>query len=123
MGMATTKKAGMGQVIALITVAVVLGVGYLVLDRYTESQRLTLMVETRGLGMVQGLTRYKLEDGNYPDALDKLVPKFVPAVSKCPDGQNIAYNLAGAEYTLSCQNVVFKSKPYTYDSRSKAWAG
>jgi hypothetical protein len=121
--MATNKKGGSGQIIALVTVTVVLAVGYLVLDRYTDAEKDKLTVETRGLYMVQSLTRHRLETGNYPDALDKLVPKFATAVSKCPDGQNMAYQLSGAEYTLTCQNVVFKSKPYSYDSRSKTWGG
>ena len=121
--MATSKKGGAGQIIALVTVAVVLGVGYLVLDRYTEAEKDKLAVETRGLYMVQGLTRSKLEAGSYPDALDKLVPKFAASVSKCPDGQPMTYQVSGAEYTLSCQNVVFKSKPYSYDSRTKVWGG
>jgi hypothetical protein len=121
--MATTKKAGAGQIIALITVAVVLLVAYLVLDRYSAGQKDMLIVETRGMNMVQGLTRYKLETGNYPDALDKLAPKFAASPAKCPDGQNMAYQLTGGEYTLSCQNIIFKSKPFGYDSRSKAWSG
>ena len=121
--MADSKKTGMGQIIGLIIVAVVLLVGYLVLDRYSAGQKDMLAVETRGMNMVQALTRYKLEAGNYPDALDKLVPKFAATPAKCPDGQNMAYQLAGTEFTLSCQNIVFKSKPYGYDSRSKAWSG
>ena len=121
--MQTTKKAGTGQVVVLVIVAVVLAAGYVAMDRYSDGQKAMLTVETRGLNMVSALTRYKQEVGNYPDALDKLVPKFAPAVSVCPDGAAMAYQLAGAEYTLSCQSVVFKSKPYSYDSRSKAWSG
>jgi hypothetical protein len=121
--MATKTKSSTGQIIALVTVMVVLAVGYLVLDRYTAAEKDKLTVETRGLYMVQSLTRHKLDAGSYPDALDKLVPKFAMSVSKCPDGQNISYQLSGTEYTLTCQNVVFKSKPYTYDSRTKAWNG
>ena len=121
--MAISKKAGTGQIIALASVAALLAAGYFALDRYAEGQRGMLTVETRGLNMVQALTRHKLEKGAYPDSLDKLVPQFAPVVSKCPDGQNMAYQLAGPEYTLSCQNVVFKMKPYSYDSASKAWKG
>lgn len=121
--MTTSKKAGIGQIVALATVAVLLGAGYLALDRYSDGQKDMLTVETRGLNMVQALTRHKLDKGAYPDALEKLVPEFVPAVAKCPDGQNIAYQQGGGEFTLSCQNVVFKSKPYSYDSKSKAWSG
>lgn len=121
--MATSKKAGAGQIIALVTIAVVLGAGYLALDRYSAGQKDMLTVETRGLNTVQSLTRYKLDKGAYPESLDKLVPEFAAAVAKCPDGQNIAYQTSGGEFTLSCQNVVFKSKPYSYDSKSKAWSG
>ena len=70
--------------------------------------------------------------GRHPDTnqpitvnqwLDKLAPKFVPAASKCPNGNPMAYQLNGAEYTLSCTGVVFKAQPYTYDSRTRAWTG
>ncbi len=121
--MASTKKSGMGQIIGLVTLAVVLAVGYVVMDRYAGGQKDMLMVETRGMNMVQALTRHKLEAGSYPDSLDKFVPKFTPAVGKCPDGQNIAYQLSGNDFTLTCQNVIFKSKPYSYESRTKAWNG
>ncbi len=121
--MQADKKAGMGQIIALIVVAVVLAIGYFALDRYSAGQKDMLTVETRGLNMIQALTRHKLDTGNYPDSLDKLVPQFTAAVSKCPNGSNISYQLAGAEYMLSCEGVVFKSKPYSYDSRTKAWTG
>ncbi|MBM3345299.1 MAG: hypothetical protein FJY55_02185 [Betaproteobacteria bacterium] len=82
-----------------------------------------LITETRGMSMVQALSKFKGEGGNYPDSLDKLAPKFVPAVSKCPGGEVMAHKLSGAEYTLSCPNVVFTMKPYTYDSKTKAWGG
>lgn len=121
--MQAEKKAGMGQVIALVVVALVLAAGYVALDRYSAGQKDMLTVETRGMNMIQALTRSKLESGNYPDALEKLVPQFTPAIAKCPNGSNIAYKLAGAEYTLSCEGIVFKSKPYTYDSRTKGWTG
>jgi hypothetical protein len=123
MAMASTKKGGMGQIIGLVIVAVVLAAGYVVMDRYAEGQKDMLTVETRGMNMVQALTRHKLDGGSYPDSLDKLVPKFAPAVGRCPDGQAIAYQLSGTEYTLTCQNVIFKFKPYSYDSRTKTWNG
>ncbi len=121
--MQANKKAGMGQIIALVIIAILLGVGYFALDRYSDGQKDMLTVETRGLNMVKALTLYRLEAGSYPDSLDKLVPKFALAVAKCPDSQVIAYQLSGSEYTLACQNVVFKSKPYSYDSRTKGWTG
>jgi type II secretory pathway pseudopilin PulG len=117
------RQQGKGQVIVLVVIAVLLAVGYVALDRYTEGEKNVLIAESRGMNMVQALSKFKAEGGNYPDALDKLVPKFVPAVSKCPGGEPMAYAMAGAEYTLTCQKVVFASKPYSYDSKTKAWGG
>jgi len=117
------SQAGKGQIVVLVVIAVVLAVAYFALDRYNAGQKEMLTVETRGLQMISALTKYKQETGAYPDNLEKLVPKHVAAVSKCPNGQAIGYALAGGEYTLSCQNVVFKQKPYTYDSRSRSWSG
>ena len=116
-------QQGKGQVIILVVITVLLAVGYVALDRYTEGEKNVLITETRGLNMVQALSKFKADAGNYPDTLDKLVPKFVPAVSKCPGGEPMAYALTGVEYTLTCQKVVFASKPYSYDSKTKAWGG
>lgn len=121
MAHATEKKGGAGQVIALVVIAIVLAVGYVVLDLYSEGEKNKTIVESRGIQLVQALTRYKLDAANYPDALDKLVPKFTQALPKCPSGEAFAYQLAGGEYTLTCQNVGFKTRPYTYGSRSRAW--
>ena len=117
------SQAGKGQVVALVAIAIVLAAAYFALDLYTAGQKEMLMVETRGLQMISALTKYKQETGAYPDALQKLVPKHAAAVSKCPSGDAIAYALAGGEYTLSCPNVAFKQKAYTYDSRSRSWNG
>ena len=116
-------QQGKGQVIVLVVITLLLAVGYFALDRYTEGERNVLITETRGMNLVQALSRHKAENGSYPDALDKLVPKFIPAIGKCPGGEAIAYALNGAEYTLTCQKVVFAMKPYTYDSKTKSWGG
>jgi hypothetical protein len=116
------SQAGKGQVIALVVIVVILAAGYVALDRYSAGQKDMLIVETRGLQMISALTKYKQETGSYPDALDKLVPKYAPAMSICPNGASIGYRLAGGEYALSCDNVVFKQKTYSYDSRAKVWS-
>jgi len=117
------RQSGAGQVIGLIVVAVVLAVSYVALDFYGEGEKYATMTESRGMQIIQGLSKHKLDAGSYPDALAKLTPKYIAAVPACPAGEPFAYALAGAEYTLTCQKVAFKSKPYTYDSRSKAWRG
>ncbi len=116
-------QAGAGQIVPLAVVAVLLAAGYVAIDMYSASQKDMLTVETRGLQMISALAAYRRESGAYPDALDKLVPKYAVAVSKCPDGTPIGYVLAANEYVLSCRNVVLKYKPYSYDSRSKSWDG
>ena len=123
MGKIQARQRGKGQAIVLVVITVLLAIGYVVLDRYTEGEKNVLITESRGMGMIQALSKFKAESGNYPDSLDKLVPKFAPAISKCPGGEPMAYALAGAEYSLSCQKVVFATKPYTYDSKTKAWGG
>ncbi len=117
----SARQTGAVKVIALVVVAVVLAIGYLALDRYGEGQKYVAMTESRGTQIIQGLTKHKLEAGAYPATLAALAPKFVPALPSCPNGEAFAYALSGAEYTLTCQGVVFKSGPYVYDSRAKAW--
>jgi len=112
---------GFGQLVFLVVLALILAGGVLFLDRYNAGTRDMLTVETRGLQMISALTRYKLENGGYPDSLDKLVPKFTPAVSACPSGTPIEYRMSGGNYVLSCENVVLKMQPYRYDSRTHAW--
>jgi len=116
-------QAGMGQVVPLVVIAVVLAAGYVAIDMYTDGQKDMLTVETRGLQMVSALAKYRREIGAYPDTLDKLVPKHAAAVSQCPNGERMGYVLSASEYMLSCPNVVFKYKPYRYDSRLKSWSG
>jgi hypothetical protein len=82
-----------------------------------------LTVETRGVGMISALSAYKRDSGVYPETLDTLVPKYVFAVGKCPGGAPMGYLVSSGEYVISCQNVVFKSMPYRYDSQSKRWRG
>ena len=115
--------AGSARVIAMVVLVVILVCAYVALDFYTSGQQNASMVEGRGGAIVGALAAYKRETGSLPDALEKLVPKHLPALSTCPNGQPYAYKPAAADYTLTCQDVLFKSKPYQYDSKSRAWAG
>jgi hypothetical protein len=120
---AASRQTGGSQIVLLVVIAVALAAAYVAIDLYTGGEKDMLTVETRGVNMVSALSAYKRESGAYPDALDKLVPKYVLAVGKCPGGAPMGYLVSGGEYMLSCQKVVFKSMPYNYDSRSKRWAG
>jgi hypothetical protein len=117
------SAAGSARVIAMVVLVVILVAAYVALDFYTGGQQNASTVEGRGGAIVGALSGYKRETGGLPDALDKLVPKYLAALAKCPNGQPYAYKPAGAEYTLTCQDVLFKSKPYQYDSKSRAWSG
>ena len=114
---------GSARVISMAVLVVILVCAYIALDFYTGGQQNASMVEGRGGAIVGALSGYKRETGSLPDSLEKLVPKYLPALAKCPNGQTYAYKPAGAEYTLTCQEVLFKSKPYQYDSKSGAWGG
>lgn len=116
-------QRGMGQVVLLIVVAVVLALGYVALDLYSSGQKDMVVVETRGVQMASALSAFKRDQGSYPDALDKLVPKYALAVAKCPGGNPMGYVSSAGEYVLSCSHVVFKYLPHNYDSRSKSWSG
>lgn len=120
---AANRQTGGSQIALLVVIAVALGAAYVAIDLYTGGEKDMLTVETRGVNMVSALSAYKRESGAYPDALDKLVPRYVLAVGKCPGGAPMGYLVSGGEYMLSCQKVVFKSMPYNYDSRSKRWVG
>jgi hypothetical protein len=120
---ASRRVSGAGQLIVLVAIAIVLAAGILFLDRYNAGSRDMLAVETRGTQMISALTKYKIETGSYPDSLDKLVPKFASAAAACPSGGAMEYRLTGSDYTLSCEKVVFKLRPYRYDSRTRSWDG
>jgi hypothetical protein len=117
------SAAGSARVVLMIVVVVLLIGVNAVLDFYGAGQQLASIAEGRGGALVDALARFKRETGNLPDALDKLVPKYLQVVPKCPNGQPFAYQQAGAEFGLVCQDIVFKSKPYRYDSKSRAWSG
>ena len=116
-------QRGVSQVIVLVLIAIALGAAYIAIDLYSGGEKDMVMVETRGTQMSSALSAFKREQGSYPDALDKLVPKYALAVAKCPGGAPMAYVAAAGEYILSCTHVVFKYLPYSYDSRSKRWNG
>ena len=121
--MAQQSTSKSGTVAALVVVAVVLAVGYVILEFYTEGERSKTIAETRGTQVLQALSRFKLDAGKYPGDLNALVPKQIPVLPKCPGGEAFAYAAAAGEYTLTCPNVGFKTNPYTYDSRSRGWQG
>ena len=116
-------QRGMSQVIVLVLIAVALGAAYIAIDLYSGGEKDMVMVETRGTQMASALSAFKRDQGSYPDALEKLVPKYVLAVAKCPGGVPMGYVSAAGEYILSCTHVVFKYRPYSYDSRTKRWSG
>lgn|ERR1700693_2410358 len=120
---AANRQAGISQIVLLVVIAVALAAAYVAIDLYTGGEKDMLTVETRGVGVVSALSSYKRDSGAYPEALDKLVPKYILAVSKCPSGAPMGYLASSDGYVLSCPNVVFKSMPYSYDSRSKRWGG
>ncbi len=120
---AANRQAGVSQIVLLVVIVVALAAAYVAIDLYTGGEKDMLTVETRGVGMISALSAYKRESGAYPEALDKLVPKYVPVVSKCPGGAPMGYLVSSGEYVISCPNVVFKSMPYSYDSRLKRWRG
>ncbi|HYS51071.1 MAG TPA: hypothetical protein VEM33_04280 [Burkholderiales bacterium] len=120
---AVNRQAGLSQIVLLIVIAIALAAAYVAIDLYTGGEKDMLTVETRGVGMISALSAYKRTSGTYPETLDKLVPQYVLAVSKCPNGVSMGYVVSGGEYVISCPNVVFKSMPYSYDSRSKRWHG
>ena len=117
------SAAGSARVISMVVLVVILVCGYVALDFYTGGQQNASMAEGRGGSIIGALSGFKRETGNLPDALDKLVPKYAAALAKCPNGQPYAYKSNAGEYTLTCQDVLFKSKPYQYDSKTRAWAG
>jgi hypothetical protein len=120
---AAIRQTGESQIVLLVAIAVALAAAYVAIELYTGGEKDMLTVETRGVQMISALSTYRRESGTYPEVLDKLVPQYVLVVSKCPRGAPMDYLASGGEYVLSCPNVVFKSMPYSYDSRSKRWRG
>ncbi len=116
-------QKGKSQVVVLVLIAIALGAAYVAIDLYSGGEKDMVAVETRGTQMASALSAFKRDQGAYPDALDRLVPKYALAVAKCPGGAPMGYVPAAGEYTLSCTRVVFKYLPYSYDSRSKRWGG
>jgi hypothetical protein len=117
------SAAGSARVISMVVLVVILVCGYVALDFYTGGQQNASMVEGRGGAIIGALSGYKREVGSLPDKLDKLVPKYIATPPKCPNGQPYAYKATGEDYTLTCQEVLFKSKPYQYDSKTRVWGG
>ena len=116
-------QTGLSQVVVLVSIAIVLVVAYIVMNLYGEGLKDMVMIETRGVQAVAALSAFKRDQGSYPDVLDKLVPRYIPAAPRCPGGSLMEYRPSAGEYALSCARVVFKYLPYTYESRSRSWSG
>lgn len=116
-----TAIRGASQLAVLVVVVFLLGSGYWALDRFSDSQRDMLMVESRGMLLIQGLSKFRLERGSYPEMLDQLVPQQIALLPRCPDGTAFMYKRNLDDYSLRCENVVFGQKPYVYQSGSRAW--
>ena len=118
-----TAGAGKGQMIGLVVIAVVLALGYLALTFYSDGEKNKAITETRGTQVVQALSRHKMDANAYPDSLDKLVPKYAQVLPKCPGGEAFSYQISGGDYTLACPNIAWKSKPYSFNSKTRTWEG
>jgi hypothetical protein len=114
-------KAGAGQVIGLVVVAVILGAAYVALDFYSDGEKNKSITESRGTQLVQALSKFRLEANAYPDTLDKLLPKQLETLPRCPGGEPFAYQATGGDYTLTCPNIAWKSKPYSFNSKTRTW--
>jgi len=112
-----------GMIATLVVVAVLLAVAYVALDFYSEGEKNKTIAESRGTQLSQALSRHKLEANAYPDALDKLAPKYVQSLPKCPGGEPFGYQVSGEDYSLTCPNIAWKSKPYSYSSKTRIWEG
>ena len=115
------KAAGTGQIIGLAVVAAVLAAGYVALDFYSDGEKNKSITESRGMQLVQALSKHRLEANAYPDSLDKLMPKQLESLPKCPGGEAFGYQTAGGDYTLSCSKVAWKSRPYNFSSKTRIW--
>jgi hypothetical protein len=126
MRIAKSSLVGSSQILALALVAALLAVSYWVLDAYSASQRDMLMVESRGMQLIQGLSRFRLERGAYPESLNQLVPAYVALLPSCPNGEAFIYRAAVRDterhYVLTCNDVVFRQKPNRYQSNLRSWA-
>ena len=112
-----------GQVIGLVVIAVVLAAGYVALDVYGDGEKNKSITESRGTRLAQALSRHRMEANAYPDTLDKLVPKYLQALLKCPGGEAFTYQVSGDDYTLTCPNVAWKSRPHSFNSKTRVWEG
>jgi hypothetical protein len=63
----------------------------------------TTLAAIDGLLLVVALESCRRDRGEYPDALDALVPKYMPELPKNPfDGQDFTYARVDGTYVLSC---------------------
>jgi hypothetical protein len=120
--MAQQAKTSAGQVITLVVIAVILGAGYVAMDFYTEGEKFKTITESRGTQIGQALSKHRLETKAYPKTVDALVPKYIATLPKCPAGEPFVFQGSGEDYTLRCDKVAWKSKPYTYTSKTRIWS-
>src|SRR5438105_15389288 len=105
---AGNRQAGVSQIVLLVVIVVALAAAYVAIELYTGGEKDMLTVETRGVHMISALSAYRRESGAYPEALDKLVPKYVLAIRQCPSGAPMGYLVPSCGDVISRPNLDFK---------------
>jgi general secretion pathway protein G len=89
--------------IEIMVVLVILGliagaIGYNVFQQLKNAQIDTARLDLRKLS--DAIDIYRVESGNFPDALQQLVPKVVKEIRKDPWGQEYKYVRSGDSYDV-----------------------
>lgn len=81
----------------------------------------TSALESKLAPLVAALERYRVDNGNYPERLDSLVPTYLRMLPTCP-GRPVSYSRpigATPSFDLTC--VTFGFNKHSYDSFTAKW--
>lgn len=110
-----TEKLQKQTITAIIWIIIITFLGYFVfkqlLPKYHNFRRaradglaVTCMVYLKEIG--EALKEYKVKNGQYPNSLSKITPKYIKKIHRCPaNGKNYKYILSKdrEQFTLFCE--------------------
>jgi general secretion pathway protein G len=97
------RRARGMTLIEIMVVLVILGliagaIGYNVFNQLKEAQVRTATLDLKAIS--NGVDLYHVETGQWPDALQQLVPKYIKDLHKDPWGSEYAYVRSGEGYDV-----------------------
>ena len=119
------ESSGITRIEWILIVLIVAIGGALLATMHFQSEERRRHMETVAVPLIEALDRYRAAHNSYPDALQKLVPAYLPELPGCNPrsaGSKMAYYVdpRSGEYSLNCGIGMFAKRQYS--SQTRRWS-